>query len=245
MTSTLSIRDTYRSFTGRLEPAVGLLNAYVVVGIVQSALVNGASVRALSHVLTTPLYTLLWPIGLFDPVYWTFIAVGLLVGLGVLSLLEHSRLPVTAPERLPTLRPRHSAEVVGTLLVAELVARFTTAAAFVTHLHIWPPHNGDPGQSIGATVALYQDVLAFFGGYVEMPYLVWAGHLLPESRSLPFGGPNQNHVLRQVGEIQFFDGIGFALVVGYLVALGLSYFLVRKASSWLLSRSEVSLSKGT
>lgn len=219
--------------TRRLESFAGFAVAYVVAGAVTSFLVAGGALESLEYAVTSVFMIGLWPLSVLVPTFWLFTAVGLLVFLAVLAGLEYSRLPITAPKRLPTPSPRVSSEAVAALLAAEIVARVTTPAAFVAHLHIWPPHRGEPELS----VAFYRDVLSFFNGYVEgLPYLVWVGHLLPESGSLPAGGPDQNHVLRGIGEIQFFDGIGFALLVGYLLALGLSYVGVRIGSKRLAAR---------
>ncbi|OLZ39081.1 hypothetical protein A6E15_19145 [Natrinema saccharevitans] len=217
----------------RLSSFTGFLVAYLTAGVVQSTLIGGASVDALSRTLTDPLYPVVWPLFVIEPTFWAYTAVAILSGLGVLATLERSRLPITVPRRLPTPSVRHSAEGIVALLVTEVVARFTTAAAFVAHLHIWPPHRGEPDLS----VSFYQDAIAFFDGYTEgLPYLVWAGDLLPEVSALPSGGPNHNHVLRGIGEIQFFDGVGFAIVVGYGLALVLSYAGVRLVSRWIQAR---------
>jgi len=226
MTRTPSITDTYRSLTGRLDTTLGVLVAYLTTGVMQGALAQGASLEAFAHALSSPLLVWTWPVWLFDPVYWTFSAVGLVVGLGTLAALERTRLPIAAPRRLPTPTVRHSTEGVAALLLAEVVARYTTAAALVAYFHIWPPHRGEPDLSL----AFYQEAVAFMTAFPDMPYLTWIGHLLPDIGAVPSGGPDANHVLRGIGEIQFFDGIGFALVVGYAVALGLSYGVVRVVS---------------
>ena len=242
MTSTPSITDTYRPITNRLPSLAGFLVAYVVAGAVTSFLVAGGSPDSLEYALTNEFMIGLWPLSVFVPTFWLSTAVGLLVGFGVLAGLEASRLPLSAPRRLPTPSLRFSGEAIAAVVVAEIVARYTTAAAFVAHLHVWSPHRGEPELS----VAFYRDALAFFDRYVgDLPYLVWAGNFLPEAGALPSGGPDQNSVLRGIGEVQFFDGVGFALLVGYFAALVLSYVVVRKASSWLVSRPELSLAKGT
>ncbi|QCC57211.1 hypothetical protein DVR14_00630 (plasmid) [Natrinema thermotolerans] len=182
------------------------------------------------------MYPLVWLLFVIEPAFWAYTAVGLFVGLGVLATLERSRLPITTPRRLPTPSVRHSAEGMVALLATEVVARFTTAAAFVVYVQIWPPHRGDPQLS----VAFYRDALSFFNDYMgELHYLVLFGLLLPESQSLLSGGPDHNHVLRQIGEIQFFDGVGFAIVVGYVLALVLSVVGVWTVSSRLwVSRTD-------
>lgn len=238
MTSTPSVRDKYRSFTHGLEPLAGFVVAYLVIGFVQSLLINGATETAMRYTLSNLTYVALWPIGLADPVYWTFTAVGVLAAVGVLGGLERSRLPISAPRRVPTLEVKHGVVAVVTFVLAEAVARFTTAAAFVVHLHLFEPYRGEPGTSVTATVTLYQDVLAFFTDYVAHYYLFWFGQYLPEISSVRSGGPEINHALRQIGEIQFFDGIGFAIIFGYPIALGLSYIGVRKASAWMWPRLE-------
>lgn len=221
--------------TTRIRAFAGFAVAYVVAGAVTSVLVAGGWLDSLEYALTNEFMIGLWPLSVFAPQFWLFAAVGLLVGFGVLAGLEASRLPLSAPRRLPTPSLRFSAEAVTALVVAEIFARFTTAAAFVAHLHIWPPYRGEPDLS----VAFYRDVLAFFDGYVgDLPYLVWVGNFLPEIGALPSGGPEANYVLRGIGEIQFFDGVGFALVVGYLVALVVSYAGVRMVSKQLVARAD-------
>lgn len=220
---------------GRFESIAGFAVAYLVAGAVTSFLVAGGSPDSLEYALTNEFMIGLWPLSVFVPEFWLFTAVGLLAFLGVLAGLETSRLPLSAPRRVPTPSPQFSAEAVAALIVAEIVARYTTAAAFVAHLHIWPPHRGEPDLSVG----FYRDALVFFDGYVgDLPYLVWAGNLLPEVGALPSGGPDQNYVLRGMGEIQFFDGVGFALVVGYALALALSYAGVRLVSRRLQTHME-------
>ncbi|WP_337653264.1 hypothetical protein [Halomontanus rarus] len=223
----------------RLESVLGFAVAYLTTGLIQWTLFGGASLRALKHALATPIVVALWPIMLFDPVAWAFTAVALVVALGLLAALEHSRLPITAPRRFPTIHPRHSLTVVGTLLVAEVVARFAAAAALVVHFHLWTPYRGTPGGSLSATVGLYRDALSFMVAYLDAPAIFYAGHLLPEIGALPTGGLDTNYALRQIGEIQFFDGIGFAIVVGYLVAVAVSYVGVRVVSRRITRHSSV------
>jgi len=238
MTRTPSLTDTYRSLTGRLDTTLGVAIVYYVTGIVEWTLASGASPAILLETLTDPI-AVLWPLFLYSPQFWMYTAVGLFAGLSVLSVLEHTRLPVATPNAVPTVDLRHSVTLATAFVLAEVVARYTATAAFVLHLHVWPPYRGEPGDSFGETVALYQDALAFFADYdAQMSYLVYVGRILPEIGSVPSGGPEIGLVLRRVGEIQFFEGVGFAILVGYLVALGLSYGVVRVVSSRVWDRFE-------
>jgi hypothetical protein len=222
--------------TDLLKPVAGLAILYVTAGLFTGLLASNGTVWSIS---LFAIHVLFWPILLASIERAVEGLIGAGVGLGVLSVLDRSRLPVTRPRFIPLVSERHFAEFLGTLSLAELTSRLLSPLFFVANLHLFPTYQGTPKTTIAATWTYYSagsDVIAArWGG----AHLLLFGRLLNDTPSILAGEAEIAYAAYEVGDVALFGGIGFAVLLGYSTSLVISYGLVR-ATGYVVFDSMIS-----
>lgn len=210
--------------TRRLKTVAGIGVFYVTAGVSMALLGSSGTYWEIDYFA---IYTFFWPILITSLERVVEGLVGAGVGIGVLSLAARSQLPVTIPRFIPSLSRRRFAEFLGTLTLAELVSRLVAPLYFVAYVHLFPTFKGTPKTTIGAAWAYYRaggDVIAARWGHTH--FLLF-GRLLKDAPNVLRGETEIAYAAYEAGNVGLFGGVGFAVLLGYPTALGLSYGLIR------------------
>lgn len=199
---------------------------YVTAGLV-AGLIAGAFYFGGEYLVT---WALGWPLFLFNPEMWLAIAIALATGFGVLSLFDRSSIAISTPNRLPALSGRQFGTFLATLGIAELISRVAAGGFFVLHMFLYPTLEGEPALSPDALSTYYWEGMEVLAVRWSSPHISLVTRVLPDIKAVASGETVIAYSLMEVGDVQFFGGVAFAILFAFITALPIAYMTVR--SGW-------------